>query len=412
MSSPLKPKDADVTPLIYNLFPLLAGPFPDWEPHLVRARGMGFNWLYFNPVSYPGFSGSLYAVKDHYGFHPELDGEGGGLTGFKNVLWRMGELGLKPMMDLVINHTAIDCPLVKECPQWYRHDDKGRIVHPGAKDGAKKVTWGDLAEVDNAHAVSRAALWEYWDRLVAHHQGMGVKGFRCDAAYHVPADLWRYLIGRARERDPEAAFFAETLGCEIEDVITLAHAGFRFTFNSSKWWDFKAPWCPTQYEATRHLGATVSFPESHDTPRLAHEAKGDPGVILGHYAFSALFSTGVMMPMGFEFGATRQLNVVKTRPDWLDRPQDFTAAVTEINALKTAHPVFMGEGPMFPWEETPRGVSILEKHSADGSAAALIVIRRSLSGTAPDPPFPGWDTEITPDCLKAHDAPLRVFLRN
>jgi starch synthase (maltosyl-transferring) len=35
--------------LIYNLFPLLAGPCGYWEPHLERAANMGFDWVFVNP---------------------------------------------------------------------------------------------------------------------------------------------------------------------------------------------------------------------------------------------------------------------------------------------------------------------------------------------------------------------------
>jgi len=51
--------------IIYNLFPLLAGKFTEWDSHLLRASEMGFNWVFVNPVNYPGFSGSLYSVKDY-----------------------------------------------------------------------------------------------------------------------------------------------------------------------------------------------------------------------------------------------------------------------------------------------------------------------------------------------------------
>ncbi|MFQ5840137.1 MAG: hypothetical protein ACE5HK_05400 [Candidatus Methylomirabilales bacterium] len=33
--------------------------------HAERAAAIGFNWLYLNPVQHPGFSGSLYAIKEH-----------------------------------------------------------------------------------------------------------------------------------------------------------------------------------------------------------------------------------------------------------------------------------------------------------------------------------------------------------
>lgn len=53
-------------PIIYNLFPRLVGHMGRWSAHAGRAREMGFNWLFLNPIQYPGFSGSLYAVKDLY----------------------------------------------------------------------------------------------------------------------------------------------------------------------------------------------------------------------------------------------------------------------------------------------------------------------------------------------------------
>ncbi len=37
---------------------------------------MGFDWIYVNPFHYPGFSGSLYAVKDFHRLHPLLQDGG------------------------------------------------------------------------------------------------------------------------------------------------------------------------------------------------------------------------------------------------------------------------------------------------------------------------------------------------
>src|SRR3546814_6495557 len=39
------------------------------------------------------------------------------------------------------------------------------------------------------------------------------RGFRCDAAYKVPPEVWRSIIGAAREDRPDVVFAAETLGC-------------------------------------------------------------------------------------------------------------------------------------------------------------------------------------------------------
>ena len=55
---------------IYNLFPLLAGPIARWRAELPRIAALGFNAVFVNPFHYPGFSGSLYAVKDYYLLNP------------------------------------------------------------------------------------------------------------------------------------------------------------------------------------------------------------------------------------------------------------------------------------------------------------------------------------------------------
>jgi len=65
------------------------------------------------------------------------------------------------MMDLVINHTAFESPLIREHPDWFRRDAQRQIVHPGAKDGKRRVVWRDLAEADNAGSAAREALWAY-----------------------------------------------------------------------------------------------------------------------------------------------------------------------------------------------------------------------------------------------------------
>lgn len=127
----------------------------------------------------------------------------------------------------LLNHTAIDSALLGSHPDWYAWDRDGRIVHPGAKEGQGRVVWGDLAQVDNAGRSDRAGLWAYWRELALCYAGLGFRGFRCDAAYHVPTDLWRELIGAVKARHPDVLFFAETLGCTPQETLATAAAGFR-----------------------------------------------------------------------------------------------------------------------------------------------------------------------------------------
>jgi starch synthase (maltosyl-transferring) len=163
----------------------------------------------------------------------------------------------------------------------------------------------------------------------------------------VPAELWRYLLEEAVSIDPEAMFFAETLGCTEEEALALHDAGLHYFFNSSKWWDFEQPWCLEQHEKFGHIAPSISFPESHDTERLAADTRGNEAVQRQRYAFAAVFSAGLMMPIGYEFGFKRRLDVVLTEPaDWETPTFDLQEFVKRVNKLKIEHPLLHGEGDL------------------------------------------------------------------
>jgi starch synthase (maltosyl-transferring) len=363
-------------PRIYNLFPLLAGPLPGWRPHLERAAAMGFTWIFVNAFHQAGYSGSLYSVKDYYTIDARLvNGSVPPGEQLAAMLREASGLGLSVMMDLVINHTAFDSPLIGEHPEWFRRDDKGRIVHPGAKEGKRRVVWRDLAEVDNAGSPEREALWAYWRRFALHYAGMGFRGFRCDAAYQVPEALWRDLIGAVKAQYPDTLFLAETLGCTPAQTLNTARAGFDFIFNSSKWWDFREPWCLEQYALTAPVVPSIGFPESHDTPRLAAELDGDRAAVLQRYAFAAVFSTGVMMPIGFEYGFRRRLHVVRTTPqDWEAPTWDLTGAIGVIHRTKAALRALNEEGSNAPVALGDDRCVGFRKQTRDTTEAVLVVL--------------------------------------
>lgn len=364
-------------PRIYNLFPLLAGPLSQWTPHLERAQRLGFDWVFINSFHYAGYSGSLYSIKDYYTIDPRLVDStvGPPLEQLEQMIQTAKQLGLKLMMDLVLNHTAFDSILVMEHPAWYKRGKDGKLLRPTAKEGDSQVTWGDLAEIDNAKSPDRDNLWRYWLKLTEYYASLGFNGFRCDAAYKVPVELWHFLFRQVKHSHPDTRFFAELLGCPFADTLRLARSGFDFIFNSAKWWDFAEPWCLNQYQQTAPFVPSISFPESHDTERLATELKGDQAAVKLRYVFSALFSTGVLMPIGFEYGFRRRLDVVETRPeDWETRQWDLSEFITAVNRLKASQRVFNEEGPIESIETGNPKVCALLKWSRDRSERALLVL--------------------------------------
>ncbi len=215
----------------------------------------------------------------------------------------------------------------------------------------------------------------YWQDLVKFNIGLGFKGFRCDAAYKVPSDLWSLLIKGAKSLSPQISFFAETLGCRLREVEALAHSGFDYLFNSSKWWDFHQEWLLQQYEEFRQIAPSISFPESHDTPRLAKEVGGRVEIIKLRYLFAAFLSRGILMPIGYEYGFQKRLNVLRTRPsDWEEPAFDLTKFITEVNRMKASSPILNEEGPIERLSPAKGRVVILVKSSErfPGKVLALI----------------------------------------
>ena len=365
---------------IYNLFPLLAGPFGDWKPHLERAAAMGFDWVFVNPIQRPGRSGSLYSIADYLHINPALLKPKVRKSPEEQVRGMAAEardLGLRLMIDLVVNHCAVDSELVRTHPEWFVRDGKGIANAFCVEADGNKVVWRDLAQFDHAGSRDTDGLLRYCGDVVEYLVGLGFTGFRCDAAYQIPGRFWRRLIRRIRAAHPEVTFVAETLGCSPEQTRDTAAAGFDWIFNSAKWWDYESPWLLEQHELTRQIAPSIGFPESHDTPRLYAETNANLEVQKQRYLFTALFSAGVMMPVGYEFGFRKRLDVVRTRPgDWEQTDVDLTDYVRRVNAVKDAYPVFREDGLIQYLDHANPAVLVLWKGSTRSRNQALFILNR------------------------------------
>lgn len=365
---------------IYNLFPLLAGPFGDWKPHLERAAAMGFDWVFVNPIQRPGRSGSLYSIADYLHINPALlkpKVRKSPEDQVRGMAAEARDLGLRLMIDLVVNHCAVDSELVRTHPEWFVRDGKGVANAFCVEADGNKVVWRDLAQFDHAGSRDTDGLLRYCGDVVEYLVGLGFTGFRCDAAYQIPGRFWRRLIRRIRAAHPEVTFVAETLGCSPEQTRDTAAAGFDWIFNSAKWWDYESPWLLEQHELTRQIAPSIGFPESHDTPRLYAETNANLEVQKQRYLFTALFSAGVMMPVGYEFGFRKRLDVVRTRPgDWEQTDVDLTDYVRRVNAVKDAYPVFREDGLIQYLDHANPAVLVLWKGSTRSRNQALLILNR------------------------------------
>jgi starch synthase (maltosyl-transferring) len=366
--------------VLYNVFPLLAGPFSKWGPHLKRAAEMGFDWVFFNPIQHLGASRSLYSIADYFQFNAALlDPEGA--VSHEEQFRRMMEIargaGLKVMIDLVINHCAIDSTVTKEHPEWFVREPDGSVANAFCIHNQQKVVWKDLAQFDHQHTSDPEGLYQYCLRIVEHLLALGFEGFRCDAAYKVPRKFWKRLIHDARQKHPEICFTAETLGCTADQTKETARAGFNYVFNSSKYWNFQDSWLLSQYNLVRETTRSISFPESHDTGRLCAECCGNVNVLKQRYLFAALFSAGVMMPIGFEYGFNKPLHVINTSTaDWETTNVDLREYVGKVNAIKKKFPIFLEESPTQQLHSPNPNILLLWKGSVKRPNEALLILNK------------------------------------
>jgi starch synthase (maltosyl-transferring) len=367
--------------ILYNLFPLLAGRFGGWEPHFKRVAGMHFDWIFINPIQQSGASKSLYSIADYFRFNPALLEAGASPPAAEEQVRRMTaeahQAGLKVMIDLVINHCAIDAPLTREHPEWFVREANGKIANARCQHGMETVVWHDLAQFDHQHTRDPEGLYRYCFQVVDHLLSLGFDGFRCDAAYQVPRRFWNRLIRETKNRHAQTCFAAETLGCTADQTKETAQAGFDYVFNSSKWWNLEDWWLIEQYNLVREATRSISFPESHDTQRLLEEVQGNVDAVKQRYLFSALFSAGVMMPMGFEFGARKALHVVNTTPaDFQKNGIDLSPYIANVNAIKKAHAVFHEESLTNIIPCSNRNILLMWKASVRHKDEALLILNK------------------------------------
>ncbi len=239
-----------------------------------------------------GIAGSPYAVVDYFDVDPDLALQPENrLEEYRNLLARVRQFGMVPMMDFVPNHVS-RCYASTVAPEaefgsqdrtdlffernnsfYYleRGASDGRMMLPagefrqergcGRVTGNNAATWNPLdtdwyetvklnygcdyrhgaaeAEALPGLMARREALprtWVVLDKVLAWWQSMGVGGFRCDMAHMVPLPFWRWVIAHARMRG-EAFFVAEAYNDGMKltpgDALTaLLEAGFDAVYDA------------------------------------------------------------------------------------------------------------------------------------------------------------------------------------
>ena len=243
------------------------------------------------------------------------------------------------MLDLVVDRVAAEAT-GNGAAAWYGSDTGDEPPdprRPPREPGVARLR----ADGDNDGLVAA------WSERLALWADAGIVGFRCLWPHRVPPPFWRRVIGAMKERPGTADFIAWTLGLDDAAAAALAACGFDRAAGCTGAWDYRsgafveavdglAPVAPAIAVAETPFDRRLSrgFADSGRARRAAARAIG----------FGAAWSAGWLMPMGFEYGATRTMDPARDRPDDFARlvagaPFDLTADIAAANAGSAAEAV-------------------------------------------------------------------------
>jgi len=161
--------------------------------------------------------------------------------------------------------------------------------------------------------------WLKMDAVLAHWQGLGVDGFRCDMAHWIPVEFWKWSISRARERRP-ALFLAEAYDDDPNKLTdgnvlaALVEAGFDAVYDHQSYRIMKDLYDGPKWASdldgvlgtVAPLHQSLRYAENHDEVRLANRTQwGGLGPGVGRAVTALLFGLGrgpVLVYNGQEVG--------------------------------------------------------------------------------------------------------------
>ncbi len=353
-------------------------------PHIMETLGCRIIHLLPvgpTPTTFARFGrfGSPYACLDLTGVDPalvEFDKRANGIEQFSELTCAIHRRGGRVFLDMVINHTGWGSSLYEKHPEWFLRHPDGTFASPGAWG----VTWGDLVELNPANL----DLWEELAQAFLTWCRRGVDGFRCDAGYKVPVQVWQYIEARVRQEFPEALFLLEGLGGPLEATEALLTEGGMQWAYSELFQNYNGPdvarYLDYSIRQSERIGTYVHYSETHDNDRLA--AKGRIWSLMRN-RLCALTSVdgGYGFTCGVEWLAAEKVQVHSSRGMSWGSPDNIVPELAALNRLLATHPCFFDGAKLTRLSPETSNVYALRRESAEGKDTVLVLVNTDAAAS-------------------------------
>jgi starch synthase (maltosyl-transferring) len=352
----------------YELFPRSAsedsrrhGTFTDVQQRLDEVERMGFDVLYLPPIHPIGLTGrkgpdgapsagpqdpgSPWAIGSAEGGHDAVHPELGTLDSFAALVSDAASRGIDVAIDLAFQASP-DHPWVTDHPSWFRHRPDGTIRY--AENPPK--TYEDIYPLD-FETDDWQALWLELLDTVFFWIAQGVRVFRVDNPHTKPFAFWEWLIASVKRTQPEVIFLAEAF-TRPAVMAELARLGFSQSYTYFTWRTTK--WELETYLNELNHGEMADYFRPNfwpNTPDILSEElqQGGRAAFVARLILAATLSPnyGIYGP-AFELqehvprspGSEeyRRSEKYEIRNWERDRPDTLADLVTQVNAIRQAHP--------------------------------------------------------------------------
>lgn len=319
----------------------------------LQAMGVGTLWL--SPV----FQMRTEKFFGHGAFHgywtedlTRVEPRFGDTAQLRRLSEALHARGMKLMLDVVLNHVAMDAPLTRERPEWFH------------RQGALE-DWGDAKQLVDRDVHGLPDLAQENPEVYAHLLAASLRwveevkpdGFRLDAVKHVPLSFWaRYNDAVRAKAGPQFVLLGEMLDGDVATLARTQREGrFGAMFDFPLYFALIDVFC--RDKAALKLGAALSgdrvyddpdslvtLLDNHDLPRVATDCGGDLDRVRRALTVQLTARGTPALTWGTEAGL-QGAKEPENRGDMRFDAQPLRAHIARLMALRRAHPSLTAGAP-------------------------------------------------------------------